>query len=60
MKKIFIYVQIIRLLQLHISNFITNRALDELRIQCCLYTRHIKKMPNFLMIVQCKTPFHFM
>ena len=45
MKKIFIYVQIIRLLQLHISNFITNRALDELRIQSWLYTRHIKKMP---------------
>ena len=44
-KKIFIYVQIIRLLQLHISNFITNRALDELRIESCLYTRHIKKMP---------------
>ena len=45
MKKIFIYVKIIRLLQLHISNFITNSALDELRIQSCLYTRHIKKIP---------------
>ena len=41
MKKIFIYVQIIRLLQLHISNFITNRALDELRIQSCLYAQYV-------------------